>query len=436
MSAFQVCRVGYALNPKKLRKAKPVDDGPENAEPEDASRATVVSAEKTPWCGGGLATIVGLDQQAEGAAGEAEGEVEVDGVVFAPLADGGEFHVILHKLTEDLDLDPDPEPCTYLSPSPSPSPDSRSEKLRDLQQYLSKHPHTAVVDPVENVRTVVNRATTCAVLQKVQQRLRGACPFAQPAFAVLDGPRQGQVSDSESILATMRAHGLSFPVICKPLKACGTPESHNMTVVLSPAGLAGVSRPCLMQQFRDHGSVFYKVYVLDGEVLTAPRRSLPNFEESMSALLAAGVHCTAFDSRVPFPGLPLPLPLPPQRLDLERDAEGCKESKDNKDSSMEGPAAVGEEVDAALRARIARAAQEISLEFGLSLYGFDVIVPLARAKDTGAGTGTGDEAEAGRSEALVIDVNFFPSYKNVPDFPAKLRAYLRRAAQLEPWRGA
>ena len=442
MSAFQeVCRVGYALNPKKLRKAKGEDD----------STATAAQAEKQgPWCGGGLATIVGLDQQGD----NVDEGAGVDGVVFAPLTAGGDFHVILHKLTEDLEA------------HPSSSPHSESDKLRVLREYLLSHPAAVVVDPLDNVRTVVNRAHTCACLQRIQQRLgQGAagCPFAQPAFAVADGSLLSSSSSagggdsaapparSGAILATMRAAGLAFPVICKPLQACGTPESHSMAVVFSSEGFADLMdppsagsgspspspKPFLLQQFCDHGGVFYKVYVLDGEVLISTRRSLPDFERSMHDLLAAGVAVTAFDSRVSFPELPLGL--------REGAGQGSKESKESKEREQEehrqqhgkdkqnacSDASTCTEIDhevvpAPLQARIAAAAAEISAEFGLSLYGFDVIVPLPASVEEGGVP----------PPLLVIDVNFFPSYKNVPDFPSKLRAYLRRAAQLPPWREA
>ena len=51
-------------------------------------------------------------------------------------------------------------------------------------------------------------------------------------------------------------------------------------------------------------------------------------------------------------------------------------------------------------------------EFGLSLFGFDVICPR--------------ESPGGM---LVVDVNYFPSYKEVTDFPRRLRSMLIARAQ-------
>jgi hypothetical protein len=116
--------------------------------------------------------------------------------------------------------------------------------------------------------------------------------------------------------------------------------------------------------------------------------------------------------------------------------------------------------------RFRSAAMAIKEEFGLSLFGFDVIVPSSSSSNkhgnetasSGArirsdssnacGCGSTDAAAdrdcgcGSRSSRLeqdtdpdpdfydlvVIDVNYFPSYKEVPDFPQRLRRFLRKKA--------
>ena len=56
--------------------------------------------------------------------------------------------------------------------------------------------------------------------------------------------------------------------------------------------------------------------------------------------------------------------------------------------------------------------------FGLSLFGFDVIVP-------------NDGKDGSNNEYVVIDVNFFPSYKEVDDFPSRLRSFFRKRAGMQ-----
>ena len=70
--------------------------------------------------------------------------------------------------------------------------------------------------------------------------------------------------------------------------------------------------------------------------------------------------------------------------------------------------------------RFVSIASALRTEFGLSLFGFDVIIP---------NIGTGAQG-SGSDDYVVIDVNFFPSYKEVEDFPSRLRKYLRRRVGL------
>ena len=46
--------------------------------------------------------------------------------------------------------------------------------------------------------------------------------------------------------------------------------------MLSPAGLAAVQPPCVLQQFHDHAGRFFKVYVIGDEVMVFERPSLPD----------------------------------------------------------------------------------------------------------------------------------------------------------------
>jgi hypothetical protein len=73
--------------------------------------------------------------------------------------------------------------------------------------------------------------------------------------------------------------------------------------------------------------------------------------------------------------------------------------------------------------RFVAIASSLRKGFGLSLFGFDVIVPN--------GISSHGEPEDD-DQYVVIDVNFFPSYKEVGDFPSRLRAFLRRRAGMSP----
>jgi inositol-1,3,4-trisphosphate 5/6-kinase/inositol-tetrakisphosphate 1-kinase len=80
------------------------------------------------------------------------------------------------------------------------------------------------------------------------------------------------------IVDQIEATGLSFPMIVKPLTAAGTKASHAMAVLMDASALPSIveKTPCLCQEYANHDSLLYKVYVLGDHVSVHKRRSLPN----------------------------------------------------------------------------------------------------------------------------------------------------------------
>jgi hypothetical protein len=83
-------------------------------------------------------------------------------------------------------------------------------------------------------------------------------------------------------------------------------------------------------------------------------------------------------------------------------------------------------------AQFVEIAKIISEGFGLSLYGFDVIVPSGSfpqsfQKNAAFSDHSAPAIDDGLFlDLVVVDINFFPSYKEVHDFPEKLCQYLVR----------
>jgi hypothetical protein len=55
---------------------------------------------------------------------------------------------------------------------------------------------------------------------KQQINQSGKCVFSQPCYVAID--------DTSTIEAAVTSSSIKFPVICKPIEACGTPYSHSM----------------------------------------------------------------------------------------------------------------------------------------------------------------------------------------------------------------
>jgi inositol-1,3,4-trisphosphate 5/6-kinase/inositol-tetrakisphosphate 1-kinase len=413
-------RIGYALNPKKLRKPNLVSQEINNSSIRDPKI-------KAKWAGGGLADILTQTEL-------------TDNLTFTPwdpeLPPDQQpfFHVIIHKLTEDLDRE-----------------ESR-EKIEALQAYLRHWQHTILLDPLESVRKVISRARTCAHLSNIETRLGNQCPFRQPRYLIIE-----ENDSVEKVKLQMRQLNLSMPVICKPIAACGTPSSHEMAVLISEEDLHLAPRSCIMQQYEDHGHVFFKVYVIDEEVSVFRRSSLPD----LSRLIRQHQFCNeefrlkerstlkslVFDSRYCYPTehdfftvnesaedsavsavpnqdvarLSWKLQGSPSRQtkDSLSGAEKKKEYARNEIPDLKSLSLVttGEDevIDEDIRKLLEQSAFLIQEEFGLHLFGFDVLLmPVQLSNDL--------------QRVVVVDVNYFPSYKEIEDFPEKLREFLGRLA--------
>lgn len=386
-----ICRVAYALNRKKLRAASvsAVEYEEVKTEEDNAYSMNQVG----PWCGGGLATIVGASSQKS---------TIIDGVEFSPwseieqeMSEKG-IQIILHKLTSEI-----AEGTTGKANS----------RLKSIEDYAKKHPEVRVVDPFSSVGIVVSRLETNNCIRKV---LENNYPhfFTQPNYAI--------VYSNEDATRAMTCSGLMYPVICKPEQACGVAESHAMNIVLDEKGFLDIPCPFVMQQYVNHGATFYKVYVIEEKVMVSRRASLPNFKITANVEEGKGreeseerVHVIPFDSRKAYPTL---LNLHQRGIEVEQATSYV--------SCEDGDSLVPEGSTADI-ARLEMVAKELRSAFGLSLFGFDVVASVEAGTERPANQ---------QQQLLVVDVNFFPSYKEVPDFPSQLRAFLRKCAGLPPWR--
>ena len=52
----------------------------------------------------------------------------------------------------------------------------------------------------------------------------GDCFFTQPKYLIVD--------DVNSLVEKVELSCLEYPVICKPIEACGTPNSHSMVKLI------------------------------------------------------------------------------------------------------------------------------------------------------------------------------------------------------------
>lgn len=277
---------------------------------------------------------------------------------------GGKFDLILHKLTEDI-----------LSCSLGTNDSEAIARVQRLNDYQDRFPDCCVLDNPSNVMNVMSR---CDISKKLQACLKGVTTASgvrvkSPKFIVVNG-------EDENAPLLLRNEGLSAPVIVKPLVAAGTKQSHHMTIVIRESATRYCVPPrSLIQEYVNHDGKLYKVYVMGKNVHVYERASLPNLPADVA--LKSSLDFVKFDSQHPYPGL--------ADFGVEENSQNCHSR------SM---SVTPEEVEPLVNV--------LKQAFGLELFGFDILL------------------SSESKEWLVVDVNYFPSYKEVPSFPNQLAQYL------------
>jgi len=142
----------------------------------------------------------------------------------------------------------------------------------------------------------------------------------------------------------------------------------------------------------DHNERLFKGYVLGDFTLVAERRSLPNLALESSETVE-------FNTQQPYP----------TATDFALSTDAIKNT----------PTGVAlnrgnNSLDTGIEQRVKAIGNLIQEETGLSLFGFDVII---------------DQSESDW-KFLVIDVNYFPSYKELPDFDERIRKHIHHLVKL------
>eukprot|EP00999_Lentomonas_sp_LEN2_P000090 NODE_1088_length_1019_cov_92.687220_g1043_i0.p1 GENE.NODE_1088_length_1019_cov_92.687220_g1043_i0~~NODE_1088_length_1019_cov_92.687220_g1043_i0.p1 ORF type:complete len:297 (-),score=45.80 NODE_1088_length_1019_cov_92.687220_g1043_i0:13-903(-) len=158
---------------------------------------------------------------------------------------------------------------------------------------------------------------------------------------------------------------MKYPLLCKPVGACGTRATHDMMIVDNAKNLkevaAHIPLPLVIQEFLPHSNVVWKVYVIGQRSWVFPRESVAQKPVN-----------TVFNSQ----------------------------EKGGKPEATDPPPAA--DVEQIVKHTVAA--------LGLELLGLDLIFTPSR-------------------ELFVVDVNYLPSYTEVPDKFKELLQYMRDRSQ-------
>ena len=241
----------------------------------------------------------------------------------------GDYDIIVHKLTDDVrlasqlfDSHGDLHGAGATAISSRSSPESGADAIpgpaaaapaavilatQRVQALEALSQQMAVVDPPRAVARVVNRALTCQLLNDIAGSPVGSMRLATPRFFVSGSDAASDTSSSpgerplqEPTTRSNGGGGRTFPVpyICKPIDACGTGDSHLMTLVFSESGLKHVPPKTVVQEYVNHGACLFKTYVIGRTVRVFQRPSLPDLPSELE-LQSFGQASTVFDSQKP-----------------------------------------------------------------------------------------------------------------------------------------
>ncbi|KAI9481559.1 MAG: inositol-tetrakisphosphate 1-kinase [Benjaminiella poitrasii] len=275
--------------------------------------------------------------------------------ISKPIEEQGELDLIVHKMTD------------LVAKIERGNTDAKI-LYNNFIEYTKRHPKVLIIDAWINIEKVLDRmllyhhTQICAEKEKID---------GKPLFRVPKSITVENWNNSNEI-------DIQFPVMCKRRTACSSTEAHQMTLIPSRQGMAKIKAldSVMLQEFIQHDGVIVKVYVADRQITASTRPSFKNMDKNGDV-----VH---FDSQTLPKSFETEIELSDEldKIFLRSDPtniHGYKESiLDNN--------------------RLQMIADSLHHQLGLTFFGFDVLL------------------ESHTNEYYVVDVNYFPSFKDVDDF--------------------
>uniref|UniRef100_A0ACD5XUL4 Uncharacterized protein n=1 Tax=Avena sativa TaxID=4498 RepID=A0ACD5XUL4_AVESA len=290
-----------------------------------------------------------------------------NGLIFVPLSfelplasQLHELDMIIHKMTDEIiNIDPN---CSINFPQGISFSAGMSEIIRFMEQY----PDFCIIDPFKNISPLLDRLQ----IQEILVRLQGLGAEGRPKLRAPHSLKVKNFHGSE-LQKQLAEANLSFPVIVKPQVACGVADAHNMALVFQIEEFSNLSvpLPAILQEYIDHGSKIFKFYAIGDKVFHAVKNSMPN---------ASLLKSSSGDEPLTFNSLKT-LPMATKEQLLQNRVQ------DNKSLDID---------------LVQEAAKLLKESLGLTIFGFDVVV------------------QEGSGDHVIVDLNYLPSFKEVPDSEA------------------
>ncbi|KAL6971843.1 Inositol 1,3,4-trisphosphate 5/6-kinase 4, partial [Sarracenia purpurea var. burkii] len=244
-----------------------------------------------------------------------------------------------------------------------------SKGMQELVKYVEQQADICIVDPLNNIYPALDRLAIQQILLGLENlNLEGRCKIRAPHFLKVDN------FNEPNLVQKLLEAKLTPPSIVKPQVACGVADAHSMAIVFRAEDYKGlrVPLPAVVQEYVDHSASLFKFYVLGEKVFYAVKKSTPNADGLIKLSEKNGLKPLLFDSLKTLPT-----------------------TKENKHCGVgESQKANHHQIDLEL---VTDAACWLRRTLDFTIFGFDVVI-----QET-----TGDH--------VIVDVNYLPSFKEVPD---------------------
>lgn len=286
-----------------------------------------------------------------------------NGLMFMPLISDlplstqlKEVDVVLHKATDEI-LSIKDDNINF------------TQSMQELGKYFEHNQDCCVIDPLINIYPLLDRL-------EMQKILLGLVELNTESSYVIRGAHflKADNFDDLNFVTELGKANLSLPCIVKPKVACGVGDAHKMAIIFRADDLKnlGVPLPAIIQEYVDHSSTLYKFYMLGEKIFYAVKKSMPNANILMKSFESCDLKPLEFDSLKSLP------------------------TADNIQNSVvsECPTGTNESIDLKL---VTDAANWLRRRLQLTIFGFDVVI------------------QEGTHDHVIVDVNYLPSFKEVPD---------------------
>ncbi|XP_060530454.1 inositol-tetrakisphosphate 1-kinase-like [Cylas formicarius] len=261
------------------------------------------------------------------------------------IRDQEPFCVVLHKLTD-------------IIASANQGDIKSADIINEVEQYFRENPSVIIMDPISNVRRLLDRYNCYTMIEGTDLRSYG---IFTPNFCVL------RTSSLDVIKKQLNSALVTFPFICKPLLGHGSRQAHEMSIIFDEKYLADCRTPCVAQSFVNHNAVLYKIFIVGEKFCFVERPSLKNFYAT-------------------------------QRETIHFDSSDVSKADSKSRLSVLDPEDIHKECTKPDHKTMQVIANTLRRCFGMDLLGIDFVI----------------ETSSGRY--AIIDVNAYPGYDGFPNF--------------------